>query len=391
MTDSGHYISLPKDDAKDSQGNPAVSTTTFYKGIPPVKEMQKRIEAVIRQNPWLSGEYRKNPTTKVFPALWTPNEPDFSNHFELINDPDINIGISFSKLERRLKPLLVNKGKPGRAKAPEPLFKVIVIQGKDDNFSVTVSLCHTLADGHTYYNIFSMLGLGVEIKRMVVERIDAREEILDKMGRERIEWFMSPQAMIPFVAKMLFNNHKPIYRYINMDWLAEQKAEYQPTAEVPFVSSNDIISSMLMNELGMDSCLMAVDPRGRIPTLGKEHAGSYEGPLVFMRNEFSTPADIRLSVKGKKPSTWTTVPGLFKSLGMNMGVISNWAGWDTEMRMEGCEQLLHIPLFAKPLMATMVVVWRPAKDQIAVLMNANPKIQKTIEAHPAIGASVVED
>jgi hypothetical protein len=351
----------------------------------------KRIEAVINKNPWLAGEYRNNPETKEYPALWIPEKFDASHHLERINDPDINWGISFSKLEKRLKPLLVNKGKPGRAKAPDPLFKVIVIQGQDDNFSITVSLCHTLADGHTFYNIYSMLGQGAEIKGMVAERIDVREEIFDSVGRERLDWFMSPQSMIPFLLKMLLNRHKPIYRYINMDWVSKQKDEYKPTSEVPFVSTNDIISSFLMNELRMDACLMAVDPRGRIPGLGKEHAGSYEGPLIFMKNEFGTPADIRLSVKGKKPSTWTTVPGFFKSLGMNMGVITSWTSWDTDLPMEGCEQLLHIPLFARPLMATMVVVWRPAKDKIAVLINANPRLQETIVAHPAIGTSVVED
>lgn len=391
MMDRGHYIALPRDDAKDSQGNPAVSTTTFFRGTAPVKALQKRIEAVIKANPWLAGEYRKDPETGDFPSLWVPQDFDASHYFEIINDADVKFGISYSKLEKRLKPLLVNRGKPGRAKAPAPLFKVIVIQGRDDNFSITVSLCHTLADGHTFYNIYSMLGEGAEIKGMVAQRIDAREQIFDSMGRERLDWFMSPQSMIPFLLKMMFNRHKPIYRYINMDWVAEQKAEYQPTAALPFVSTNDIVSSFLMNELGMDACLMAVDPRGRIAGLGKEHAGSYEGPLIFMRNEFGTPAEIRLSVQGKKPPSWKTVPGFFQSLGMNMGVITSWTGWDTELAMEGCEQLLHIPLFARPLMATMVVVWRPAKGKIAILINANSKLQQAIAAHPAIAESVVAD
>jgi hypothetical protein len=94
---------------------------------------------------------------------------------------------------------------------------------------------------------------------------------------------------------------------------------------------------------------------------------------------------------GDKPSTWGSVPGLQKSMMMNTGFISNWAGWNASLELAGAAQHLHIPLFAKPLFPNMVVIWKPQADRLAVLLNVKAHTLSAIDSHPALQEPVIDD
>jgi len=148
--DGGHYIMRRQSDKKERAHEQPVSTVTFYRGDPPVETLRARVASVVAENPWLAGQYRKHPDTGEFSALWVLKKPDAGQCFDTASNPAVRHGIPFSEMERCMTPLLVNKGKAGRPKAPNPLFKVVVVTGQGDSFCVVVSMCHTLGDGHTY-------------------------------------------------------------------------------------------------------------------------------------------------------------------------------------------------------------------------------------------------
>ncbi len=194
-----------------------VSTVTFYHGVPPLKILRERVAAVVTKNPWLAGDYRKHPETGKFPCLWIPDKPDTSKCFEVVNKLNIHAGMSYSQIERSVTPFLVNKGKAWRGKGPNPPFKVIVLPDKEDSFAVVVSLCHTLGDGYTFYNIYKMLSELTPITTMDAVRVDTWEDRLKYIGKEKIYWLKSLTTLGPILFKLLINRNKPVYRYVNMD------------------------------------------------------------------------------------------------------------------------------------------------------------------------------
>merc|ERR1711959_679824 len=63
--------------------------------------------------------------------------------------------------------------------------------------------------------------------------------------------------------------------------IAKLKADAQSRGTVPFVSTNDIITSAFANATAAHTCLMALDLRGRMNGLTEDHAGNYAKSLMF--------------------------------------------------------------------------------------------------------------
>ncbi len=385
---NGYYIKLTKTDREDRSLDPPVTTLTFLKGKPPLDLIRQRVKEILQHNPWLDGQYRKHPETRQFPSLWIPDTPNIEGHLETVRHPDLRPDTPIKKLQRKLKPNLVNGGHGGRAKAPHPLFKVTVISTSHDRFCIVLSICHTLADGYTFYCIYSMLAGTSPIRSLDARRVDISEKVDEIVGAKRVSWFKSITTIVPFIIRVILNRNKPIFRYINVDWVAKQKRRYKPTDEVPFISTNDVITSVFMDQFEMDCGLMAVDARGRIPEVTKELAGTYEVPVILLQEEGFTAPQIRKTLLHRPNADWVT-PGRLRSAMMNIGIVTSWASWDVDMPLEGCKFDVHIPLFALPMPPSFAVIWKANKDNLAVLLNAKRKHLRRIDTHPCIGQPVL--
>jgi hypothetical protein len=122
---------------------------------------------------------------------------------------------------------------------------------------------------------------------------------------------------------------------------------------------------------------MAVNFRGKIPSLTDQHAGNYEGLMGYQARDVGTPADIRLSVAGPLyrrvhfavpfPSSWWT------SSQARVCLVTSWVSLYKDAAMPGCEQTYHVPFSATDQIPIrdIFIVFRArggnAKDAIKVL------------------------
>jgi len=147
------------------------------------------------------------------------------------------------------------------------------------------------------------------------------------------------------------------FRYVNPDYVAREKA--RAGGGVPFVSTNDVISSWFLR--GWDLGTMAVNFRGRVPGCGDADAGNFESFVTFTGPQFGdpdagAPAKVRQALAGgrfRRVSAPGGPPGVpiralptpREAFGRPLGIITNWASFHLEPRLEGCAPELHLPLY----------------------------------------------
>ena len=234
-------------------------------------------------------------------------------------------------ISRRLAPLRV-KDNDVCMKAPhhEPLFKVVLIRTRPkegrEQLALYLSASHELVDGHDFYALFSMLGTaGVPASLVVKRRQTFSREMGALMGfKDRTSSFFASFGATWCVYRSLLFTPRPraIVQTISDRFVDRRKEEHKRAATTlgstlpPFVSTNDVITQTLLHGCGCTVGLMAVNFRGKIPSLTDQHAGNYEGLMGYQARDVSTPADIRLSVAGPLyrrhhyavpfPSSWWT-------------------------------------------------------------------------------------
>merc|ERR1739848_869451 len=84
--------------------------------------------------------------------------------------------------------------------------------------------------------------------------------------------------------------------FIDGDQIAKLKADAQSRAAVPFVSTNDIITSAFSKASRAHTCFMAVNLRERTSGVGESHAGNYVRCMMFDPTHSATPDRVRLAL-----------------------------------------------------------------------------------------------
>jgi hypothetical protein len=94
---------------------------------------------------------------------------------------------------------------------------------------------------------------------------------------------------------------------------------------MPFISTNDMVTSWFM-QLCRSSCgLIAINFRNRQSHDGHtdKHARNYEGVLLYNRDDFAAPNYIDSSV-ARLTNKSEAVPSVPKTLAFNLNVATNW-------------------------------------------------------------------
>ncbi len=87
---------------------------------------------------------------------------------------------------------------------------------------------------------------------------------------------------------------------VDTDWLATEKAKARQRGELPFVSSNDLLTSWFFRKMHSIVNLMVVNFRSRQPSvldLSDSHVGNYEANLPYFVGDIETPELIRNSIR----------------------------------------------------------------------------------------------
>ena len=176
---------------------PPVTTVTLYEGPAPVDFLRSRITRMVEKNPWITSRILKKNTADGVPLMAYSKSFDMESvvdqHIKVHEPGDLgfSLGMPYEELVHCLLPVQCARSKPATDK-DEVLFKVAVVPveaGADEGdqslplqqaldlpgFALVVSMNHTLGDGHTYYNLYSMLSADSEVDKLDPVRVDGFE------------------------------------------------------------------------------------------------------------------------------------------------------------------------------------------------------------------------
>ena len=165
------------------------------------------------------------------------------------------------------------------------------------------------------------------------------------------------------------------YKYALLDNDKLQKAKIEAASEgnVPFISTNDVITSWFFNQAQSASGGMAVNYRNKLNGYTDLDVGNYENHIYYRQEDYANPALIRKSLSNnyrrvvtgnKKP------PGFHRVMLEDEATVSNWSSFAKPFDIQDCEQELHVPTFLKDISPTSIpflYIFRASKDKMGLL------------------------
>jgi len=179
---------------------------------------------------------------------------------------------------------------------------------------------------------------------------------------------------------------------VDSAWVAKEKVRAKQEEQVPFVSSNDVLTSWFFRKMNSDIHLMVANFRSRQPSilnLSEEQVGNYEANLPYFPGDVETPALIRQSIRGadgefrakRSASPETEIPSAWKLLRNRVSIITNWATFYCDLVLQddaqedsesALEPKLHFPVMEPDGIITSVwnnaIIFRPRAGGLAMLM-----------------------
>lgn len=357
---------------------PSITTITFFAGPDPSDAIRAKVECILRVNPWLAGTLRKvkGKLCLVYNEAEAAGEKSHFEHFERFSSSlNITQGTPLADSTRTL--IEAN----AIARNDHALFKVSVVPDAvdDSKFALVVSMSHVIADGHTFYAIYAMLGEGSAVRPLNAKRKFCISDQIQATMREDCAWLSSPGFILGVLWAMATRRWRTKAQlsmfYIDEAWVAKQKAAAQH-AGADFVSTNDVVTSWAMRASGADVGMMAINFRNRIEGCLDSDAGNYETVILYCEHDYATPHLIRRSLgnnfrRVNQPER--PMPGFKQSLLGTCFIVSNWSAFDQDVKLRGCTHIFHTPLGnlgdGMPPNVRVAIVFRPAPGKLAVFVS----------------------
>lgn len=338
-------------EAKGAIRATSINTITFYSGKLSKEKIRLKLNAIIAANPWLltrlvnSKEF--GDVCALYPEQFDPLS-DSHSCFQTLIDDSISPSVPYEDLLLKLKVAIVPQGIECLDKDFDQ-FKVTLIEIKpDQEYALVVSMSHTIADGHTFYQVYSMLDKGVSVAALEFRR---RQDFIDVFrdicGQRYYSWLISPCFIVGILRTML-SLPLPSVTGFSVDKTAIDAAKRANSTALPkdkFLSTNDILTQWFFRLCGRSHGMMAFNFRGRIPTFSNSLAGNYEAMMLFSEKEFASPIGIRESLTTfnkdvRHPTAWETMD-------FNIPVVTNWSSFFADVHLEdGAVPTLHFPLIS---------------------------------------------
>eukprot|EP00929_Paragymnodinium_shiwhaense_P110636 TRINITY_DN7781_c0_g1_i3.p1 TRINITY_DN7781_c0_g1~~TRINITY_DN7781_c0_g1_i3.p1 ORF type:complete len:420 (-),score=42.51 TRINITY_DN7781_c0_g1_i3:539-1798(-) len=352
--DFNDWTVVPLDQSKEGgflMGFSPISTIDVFKGRFSSEAVAARVSMILEVNPWLAGRLATDPVSREV-ALMVPATPSATAYVVVQHAHNLHVGMSYPDMyEIAVKSGNVRAGFEALDR-DLPLFQVTIFRMQADHFALMMSLSHVIADGFTFYAIRSMLSSNVAVASL--DRQTLYGSVHDKgrllQGSEKTD-FMEHPAFLASLNKGSWRRkpEMPALKYVSQSWVHEQKGLASGKV-VPFVSTNDVLTSWWMNYSRTTWGIMAADWRGRIRQLPSNAAGNYIGLLGYWLDEADTPEKIRQSLATAGDSrlggsrqqvpTWSQL----EAPSYRSCIMSNWSTFYTDVVLEGCDHLTHTPL-----------------------------------------------
>jgi hypothetical protein len=400
---------------------PPVTTVTLYEGAAPVEFLRHRLAMILEKNPWLTSRIvKKNTADRVVALAYAKTfelEPIIDQHFSVYEPGDVGFSLSmpYAVLVKCLLPVQCARSKPATDK-DEPLFKVAVVpieaEETDDNqttplqqaitlpgFALVVSMNHTLGDGHTYYKLYGMLSADTDVEVLDPVRVaDFEEAKTEVIGEKENAMFTSAGLGLGIMgtyvgAKVTRRESQNVCIHaVDPAWVSQEKVKAKQEGQVPFVSTNDALTSWFFREMKSDMNIMVANFRSREPSilgLTEHHVGNYEANMPYFPGDVETPALIRQSIRNadggfrarRAGSPPTKIPKFLTLVRNKSAIITNWATFYSDVVLQDnapdnetspYNPKLHLPIMEPDGLITSVwnngIIFRPRAGELGILM-----------------------
>jgi hypothetical protein len=385
----------------------------------PYDYIQSKVNNIIDKNPWLGGVLVKHANNSV--SIDYENVP---RHNIFTHDASVMMDetLSYETIVSATSQYLVKCGNEC-LNTNESLFKVTLLRSTT-GYALIVSLSHILGDGHTFYQIYSMLDKDIIPFSLIETRSNTYLESLPKyFDINELNWLGSKAFVIGTTFTSIFKK-KPniILKYINTNWIQTQKNNNitnntscninNHNINGSFITTNDIITSWFFTLCQSDYAFMAINMRNRIDNLTLLHAGNYENIILYNKEDFGTPQLIHSSIHSNTSTTignnsnkdedithpqykraiTNHVPSFYATCKCNCSLITNWCSLYKHINLsENSIQKLHLPLYSVHSMVLndTLVLFKPTEHTMGCLLFTRNIDYKDINDRDKMGSDYI--
>ena len=407
-----------------------VSAVTFFEGKPPAEFLEGRVAEIVRANPWLAARHVKIKGKHAF--TFDDGTAVYPECFAVAGaDAGLHRGLTFRQTLATLDALAKEKGLgllPAQGAQPpgSPQFRVTLVpdsEAPNERFALVTTMSHILGDGHTFYAIHNQLSKRAKPAPLSPARkLDALAQIKERLGGEggmhAGGMFESPAFLVNYLVQLMIRLPlaargvlPPIPGpefdsfVVSPAWVSAQKKRAAAAGDVPYVSTNDCVTSAIMRAMDVGVIGMAVDLRGRVPAATAADAGNYEDVILYRERDYETPSLIRKSLTKMKRAAEppTALPSATEWLRLpdhTLGLVTNWVtAYGDDVVLPGCKQRLHLPMFeCKPELGMgsitqMGVIFAPRKGETGLMLFAAPGCASRLRATDGgamVGAPLID-
>lgn len=362
---------LPGETSALMMDTPAISTVTFFSGdhAKAAEFLRGRLAEIVLANPWLQGVLDRQRGDARPVLVHGEKDEGASPAFVHATPGDVALsrGTPYATIARTVGRLLVKKGDLCVGRGCEPQFRVSLVPdaaAPGERWALVVSMSHVIADGHTFYKIHNMLCAAEPVQALVAQRQmnipAAAAEAMGGAANAGFLQFPKPGLLLKVVIAMLGGKlfgpaGGVLAAEVDTGFVARQKTAALAEKSVPFVSTNDVITSAVLSASGCDIGTMDINFRGRIAGCKDQFAGNYEDKIIYRAADVATPALVRTSIlsasalhRASQPPTLlpTSVLDFLRS-GM-ITFVTNWASFARDAALPstcGSAAELHLPIF----------------------------------------------
>ena len=325
----------------------AIATVSFFEGdlTQAYDFIKERFESIVQANPWLGGCLRKGFMAKRVNLDY--DEID-SETLIFLNPEGLSIHseLPYADITTSVEPYIVKKPQH-MLNTKEKVCSLVLTQNSKKQFAMIFSVSHSVVDGDGYYQLLNMFSKENEVYALSAMRKDETNvQIKNGVGRDTYDYFVGAAHVINALFGMATAKRAKVFAYyVDQKKIEEIKKAHTKSEACEYISSNDILSSSFAVFTKVRLLLMAINFRGKIKALTQKDAGNYEAVVLYDEDYYQNPCGIRQAISHEPyRGLGKPLPSFFEGLRCKMALITNWATFSQELNLEGCKEILHLPL-----------------------------------------------
>lgn len=391
-------VTLLKEEGSVHSYTGAITTVTFFTGPAPVEALRERLTAVVAANPWLAGRLVRGKGEKRWRLVFDPAGTMRDGLFTVATPGQYKVqGVPYAAILKVLKGSALEVKGGTKAVNKDAVQMNVTVIPDGDQWALTLSISHTIADGFTYYQIYNMLSSSAEVKPLSPVRKESFSEgLAGSFGKTESMLYYSISFLLNALTTMAFGGKvKTRCRVVDPAKVEAAKAAAKDDGDSAFVSTNDLLTASWAKLTRAQLLEMPINLRNRMDGIGDADAGNYEWVVLYQEEDCLRPGQIRksLSTPGKYVRCGRDPPRPLRSgvslMRARYSVITNWATFASDLELPGCEQRLHMPCMDLSMAACeLAIVFRATRTETGVLMLARKVREEQLESSSVFGATV---